>query len=85
MKTANSVMREIWINASRAGGVEFPEVTIGTDFLLQLLLELEFDQYGNGYDDGYKHRSLVAKDELPIDREFKDSKVSFNSGRLFKK
>lgn len=85
MKTANSVMREVWMNVSRSSGGEYPELSINTDFLFQLLLELEFDQYNNGYSDGYEHRSLAEVEELPIDKKFEGMKVRFNSGRLFKK
>lgn len=64
MITANSVMKDIWMAASRAYG---EEMTINRNQLYYLLLKLEKEQYEKGWDKGYETGLAVAKDEFDID------------------
>lgn len=68
MKTANSVMREVWINISKASG---NNLEIDKGFLYSLLKDLEKEQYEQGYSDGYEHSNKACAFELPINDSFK--------------
>lgn len=68
MRTANSVMREIWINISKASD---NNLEIDKGFLYSLLKELEKEQYEQGYSDGYEHSNKAHASELPINDSFK--------------
>lgn len=74
METANSVMKDIWMNAESASG---QVITIERNYLYSLLLTLEKEQYNKGYDDGYEHRGLTQSKELPIEKNFEGLTVEW--------
>ena len=74
LETANSVMKEVWMNARESCG---KTVTINRNYLYSLLLKLEKENFDSGYHLGYSHRGKVQEDELPIDSNFKDLTVEW--------
>lgn len=80
MKTANSTMRETWLNvlSSNSGNM-----TININHLYQLLLELERDQYEKGYKDGWQHHIDTLADKTPIKNDFSNVKVKWTN-EMFK-
>ena len=67
MFSANSVMKDIWMNVSVASG---NDVTIDRDYLYYLLTELEKNQYNKGYSDGHENCHSSIYNKLPSDIKF---------------
>ena len=74
MFTANSVMKDIWMNAESASG---EMLTIERNYLYSLLLQLEKEQYNQGHHDGYQHGLLVSREELPSDLDYEDLNIKW--------
>lgn len=72
--SANSIMKELWINSSKANGDIFE---VNRNYLYQLLLYLEKQQYDAGYTHGYKNGCDVYNNELPKHNNYKDIKVEW--------
>lgn len=73
---ANSVMKELWINTPKANGDIFE---VNRNYLYQLLLNLEKQQYDNGYSHGYQNGCDNYNDRLIKHNDYKDVKVSWAS------
>lgn len=74
MVTANSVVRDIWMNVESASG---HELTVNRDYLYSLLLKLEKENFDAGYHLGYSHRGKVQYEELPSDNDFEDLTIEW--------
>lgn len=74
MVTANSVMRDVWMNVESASG---QMLTIERNYLYSLLLQLEKEQYDQGHRDGYQHGLLVSREGLPSDLDYEDLDIKW--------
>lgn len=74
MRTANSIKKELWMNVPLASG---EEITVDRRYLLYLITELERDQYGQGWNEGYQCGLKTKDNDNPIDNEYVDMKIEW--------